>query len=75
MAADDALRALILNAVPQQPPFRFIEEIIEMDGECIAEVHQARTGLFRGIVYGDYPWPPRGRQQAAGSGEEKKGNR
>ncbi|MFA5180560.1 MAG: bifunctional 3-hydroxydecanoyl-ACP dehydratase/trans-2-decenoyl-ACP isomerase [Syntrophales bacterium] len=32
---------------------------ISVDGECIAEVHQARTGLFRGIVYGDYPWPPK----------------
>ena len=31
---------------------------ISVDGECIAEVHQARTGLFRGIVYGDYPWRP-----------------
>ena len=31
---------------------------ISVDGELIAEVHQARTGLFRGIVYGDYPWLP-----------------
>jgi len=31
---------------------------ISVDGEGIAEVHQARTGLFRGIVYGDYPWRP-----------------
>jgi len=28
---------------------------ISVDGETIAEIHQARTGLFRGIVYGDYP--------------------
>ena len=31
MAADNDLRALVLNAIPQQPPFRFIEEILEMD--------------------------------------------
>lgn len=26
-----------------------------VDGELIIEVKQARTGVFRGIVYGDYP--------------------
>jgi 3-hydroxyacyl-[acyl-carrier protein] dehydratase/trans-2-decenoyl-[acyl-carrier protein] isomerase len=35
---------------------------ISVDGECIAEVRQARTGLFRGIVYGEYPRPPQVRQ-------------
>ncbi|MFA6413232.1 MAG: bifunctional 3-hydroxydecanoyl-ACP dehydratase/trans-2-decenoyl-ACP isomerase [Syntrophales bacterium] len=35
---------------------------ISVDGECVAEVPHARTGLFRGIVYGDYPWSPKGRQ-------------
>jgi 3-hydroxyacyl-[acyl-carrier protein] dehydratase / trans-2-decenoyl-[acyl-carrier protein] isomerase len=29
---------------------------ISVDGKCVAEVRQARTGLFRGIVYADYPW-------------------
>jgi len=28
---------------------------VSVDGEVVAEVHQARTGLFRNIVYGDYP--------------------
>ncbi len=28
---------------------------ISVDGEPVAEVQQARTGLFRDIVYGDYP--------------------
>jgi 3-hydroxyacyl-[acyl-carrier protein] dehydratase/trans-2-decenoyl-[acyl-carrier protein] isomerase len=32
--------------------------IVSVDGEVVAEVRQARTGLFRGIVYGDYPWSP-----------------
>ena len=36
---------------------------ISVDGEPVAEVHQARTGLFRGIVYGGYPWP-----ESAGEG-------
>ena len=26
-----------------------------VDGELIIEVKQARTGVFRGIVYADYP--------------------
>ena len=43
---------------------------ISVDGECIAEVHQARTGLFRGIVYGDYPWRPE-----AGNSQQATGNR
>jgi 3-hydroxyacyl-[acyl-carrier protein] dehydratase/trans-2-decenoyl-[acyl-carrier protein] isomerase len=30
---------------------------ISVDGEPVAEVRQARTGLFRGIVYDGYPWP------------------
>jgi 3-hydroxyacyl-[acyl-carrier protein] dehydratase/trans-2-decenoyl-[acyl-carrier protein] isomerase len=29
--------------------------VISVDGEPVAEVQQARTGLFRDIVYGDYP--------------------
>ena len=32
---------------------------ISVDGEPVAEVRQARTGLFRGIVYDGYPWPER----------------
>lgn len=31
------------------------EGTVSVDGEIVAEVHQARTGLFRDIVYGDYP--------------------
>ncbi len=28
---------------------------VSVDGEAIAEVHEARTGIFRGIAYPDYP--------------------
>jgi 3-hydroxyacyl-[acyl-carrier protein] dehydratase/trans-2-decenoyl-[acyl-carrier protein] isomerase len=31
------------------------EGIISVDGETIAEVHGARTGIFKGISYPDYP--------------------
>jgi 3-hydroxyacyl-[acyl-carrier protein] dehydratase / trans-2-decenoyl-[acyl-carrier protein] isomerase len=31
------------------------EGLVAVDGETIAEVHQARTGLFKGIGYPDYP--------------------
>jgi 3-hydroxyacyl-[acyl-carrier protein] dehydratase/trans-2-decenoyl-[acyl-carrier protein] isomerase len=26
-----------------------------VDGDCIAEIKDARTGIFKGIVYSDYP--------------------
>ncbi|MCX5827765.1 MAG: beta-hydroxyacyl-ACP dehydratase [Deltaproteobacteria bacterium] len=56
MAADDALRALILNAVPQQPPFRFIEEIMEMDGERIAGAYRFRRNEY--FYRGHFPDRP-----------------
>lgn len=31
------------------------EGSISVDGETIAEVHEARTGIFKGIAYPDYP--------------------
>lgn len=31
------------------------EGIISVDGETIAEIHDARTGVFKGIAYPDYP--------------------
>jgi len=31
------------------------EGTVSVDDEIVAEVHQARTGLFRDIVYGGYP--------------------
>lgn len=31
------------------------EGIVSVDGETVAEVHGARTGVFKGIAYPDYP--------------------
>ncbi len=31
------------------------EGLVSVDGEPIAEVHEARTGIFKGIAYSDYP--------------------
>jgi len=56
MAADDALRTLILNAVPQQPPFRFIEEIMEMDGEGITGAYRFRRDEY--FYRGHFPDRP-----------------
>jgi 3-hydroxyacyl-[acyl-carrier-protein] dehydratase len=56
MEADEAMRALILKTVPQEPPFRFIEEIMELDGECITGAYR-----FRGDEYfyrGHFPGRP-----------------
>ena len=41
---------------------------ISVDGEPVAEVHQARTGLFRGIVYDAYPWPENAREERMPAG-------
>jgi len=35
MAADQEMRERILNSVPQQKPFRFIDEIVELDDDHI----------------------------------------
>ncbi|MEI7638022.1 MAG: beta-hydroxyacyl-ACP dehydratase [Syntrophus sp. (in: bacteria)] len=56
MVADETLRALILNAVPQQPPFRFIEEILEMDGECITGTYRFRRDEY--FYRGHFPDRP-----------------
>jgi 3-hydroxyacyl-[acyl-carrier protein] dehydratase/trans-2-decenoyl-[acyl-carrier protein] isomerase len=31
------------------------EGIVSVDGETVAEIHGARTGVFKGIAYSDYP--------------------
>jgi 3-hydroxyacyl-[acyl-carrier-protein] dehydratase len=56
MAADETLRALILNAVPQQPPFRFIEEIIEMDEGGITGAYRFRRDEY--FYRGHFPDRP-----------------
>lgn len=42
MEADRETRDLILNAVPQQHPFRFIDEILEMDENHIVGAYRFR---------------------------------
>jgi 3-hydroxyacyl-[acyl-carrier-protein] dehydratase len=56
MVADGAMCALILNAVPQQPPFRFIEEILEMDGERITGAYRFRRDEY--FYRGHFPDRP-----------------
>jgi 3-hydroxyacyl-[acyl-carrier protein] dehydratase / trans-2-decenoyl-[acyl-carrier protein] isomerase len=31
------------------------EGMVSVDGETVAEIHEARTGVFKGIAYPDYP--------------------
>ncbi len=56
MAADQALREMILNAVPQQPPFRFIDEIREMDAEGIIGAYRFRLDEY--FYRGHFPGRP-----------------
>lgn len=56
MAADERTRAIILEAIPQQPPFRFIDELLELD-----EDHSAGAYRFRGDEFfyrGHFPGRP-----------------
>jgi len=56
MAADQALREMILNAVPQRPPFRFIDEIREMDAEGIVGAYRFRPDEY--FYRGHFPGRP-----------------
>ncbi len=50
MAADRETRERILKAVPQQRPFRFIDEILELDGDHIVGAYRFREDedFYRG---------------------------
>ncbi len=56
MAADRETMDLILNAVPQQPPFRFIDEIIELDERHIVGTYRFRKDEF--FYKGHFPGRP-----------------
>ncbi len=56
MAADRALREMILNTVPQQPPFRFVDEIREMDTERIVGAYRFRLDEY--FYRGHFPGRP-----------------
>lgn len=50
MAADREMRERVLAAVPQQAPFRFIDEILEMDTEHIVGAYRFKEdeSFYRG---------------------------
>ena len=53
MEADSSMRARILAMVPQQPPFRFIDEIQELDEEWIVGAYRFRGDEF--FYQGHFP--------------------
>ncbi len=56
MAADAETRARILQAVPQQAPFRFIDEILELDEKRIRGAYRFREDEF--FYKGHFPGRP-----------------
>ena len=56
MEADDGLKQEVLKLVPQQPPFRFIDEIISLDDEQIVGAYRFRTDEY--FYRGHFPGNP-----------------
>ena len=56
MAADRETMARVLAAVPQQEPFRFIDEILEMDTEHIVGAYRFRKNEY--FYRGHFPERP-----------------
>jgi 3-hydroxyacyl-[acyl-carrier-protein] dehydratase len=56
MAADDGVRQEVLDLVPQQAPFRFIDEIISLDEEQIVGAYRFREDEF--FYRGHFPGCP-----------------
>jgi 3-hydroxyacyl-[acyl-carrier-protein] dehydratase len=56
MAADRTTRERILAAVPQRPPFRFIDEILELDQEHIVGAYRFRPDEY--FYAGHFPGRP-----------------
>jgi 3-hydroxyacyl-[acyl-carrier-protein] dehydratase len=56
MGVDEHLRRQILMAVPQQVPFRFIDEILELDEERIVGSYRFREDEF--FYRGHFPGRP-----------------
>jgi len=56
MAADRETMARVLAAVPQQEPFRFIDEILEMDTEHIVGAYRFRENEY--FYRGHFPERP-----------------
>jgi 3-hydroxyacyl-[acyl-carrier-protein] dehydratase len=56
MAADFETKNMILKAVPQQPPFRFIDEIIELDENRVIGAYRFREDEY--FYKGHFPERP-----------------
>jgi len=56
MAADFETKNMILKAVPQQPPFRFIDEIIELDENRVVGAYRFREDEY--FYKGHFPERP-----------------
>jgi 3-hydroxyacyl-[acyl-carrier-protein] dehydratase len=56
MAADLETKNMILKAVPQQPPFRFIDEIIELDENRVIGAYRFREDEY--FYKGHFPERP-----------------
>ena len=56
MEADRVMRERVLAMVPQQPPFRFIDEILALDEEHIVGVYRFRSDEY--FYRGHFPGLP-----------------
>jgi 3-hydroxyacyl-[acyl-carrier-protein] dehydratase len=56
MAADQSTRDMILNSVPQQYPFRFIDEILVLDENSIVGAYRFRADEY--FYAGHFPARP-----------------
>ncbi len=56
MAADSETRQRILRQIPQQPPFRFVDELIELDEEGVTGVYTFREDEY--FYRGHFPGRP-----------------
>jgi 3-hydroxyacyl-[acyl-carrier-protein] dehydratase len=56
MAADREMRERVLAAVPQQEPFRFIDEILELDTDGIVGAYRFKADEY--FYRGHFPERP-----------------
>jgi 3-hydroxyacyl-[acyl-carrier-protein] dehydratase len=56
MAADREVMEWVLNAIPQQPPFRFIDEILTLDEQTVTAAYRFRENEF--FYKGHFPGNP-----------------
>ncbi|MBN2397434.1 MAG: beta-hydroxyacyl-ACP dehydratase, partial [Deltaproteobacteria bacterium] len=56
MAADPETIRQVLEMVPQMPPFRFIDDILEMDGDHIVGAYRFREDEY--FYRGHFPGRP-----------------